>query len=118
MPLSHARAVDLNGCSRSSKSQGVFTLIQPTMVGLTRSRARSPSARREDASRPAAALDWALGKTPRAPSEDIGSRDSAEGKIAASLLKAAEKTAAAAKKPGPKAVSKPAAAGRPAKKKA
>ncbi len=46
----------------------------------------------------AAALDWTLGKSPRAPSEDIGSRDSAEGKIAASLLK-------------------PAAAGRPAKKK-
>jgi hypothetical protein len=66
----------------------------------------------------AAALDWTLGKAPRAPSEDIGSRDSAEGKIAASLLKAAEQTAAAAKKPAPKAVSKPAAAGRPAKKKA
>jgi hypothetical protein len=65
----------------------------------------------------AAALDWTLGKSPRAPSEDIGSRDSAEGKIAAALLKAAEKTAAA-KKPGPKAVPKPAAAGRPAKKKA
>jgi hypothetical protein len=66
----------------------------------------------------AAALDWALGKSPRAPSEDIGSRDSAEGKIAAALLKAAEKAAAASKKPGPKAAPKPAAAGRPAKKKA
>ncbi len=65
----------------------------------------------------AAALDWALGKSPRGPSEDIGSRDSAEGKIAASLLKAAEKAAAASKKPGPKAVPKPPAAGRPAKKK-
>ena len=65
----------------------------------------------------AAALDWTLGKSPRAPSEDIGSRDSAEGKIAASLLKAAEKTAAAAKKPGPKAVPKP-SAGRTANKKA
>jgi hypothetical protein len=64
----------------------------------------------------AAALDWTLGKSPRAPSEDIGSRDSAEGKIAASLLKAAEKAAAASKKPGPKAVGKPAPAGRPAKK--
>jgi hypothetical protein len=38
-----------------------------------------------------------------------------EGKIAASLLKAAEKAAAASKKPGPKAVGKPAAPGRPAK---
>jgi len=51
----------------------------------------------------AAALDWALGKSPLAPSEDIGSRDSA---------------AAASKKPGPKAVGKPAAGARPAKKKA
>jgi len=66
----------------------------------------------------AAALDWTLGKSPRAPSEDIGSRDSAEGKIAASLLKAAEKAAAASKKPGPRAVGKPAAPGRTAKKKA
>lgn len=66
----------------------------------------------------AAALDWALGKSPRAPSEDIGSKDSAEGKLAASLLKAAEQAAAASKKAGPRAVSKPGAAGRPAKKKA
>jgi hypothetical protein len=65
-----------------------------------------------------AALDWTLGKSPRGPSEDIGSRDSAEGKIAASLLKAAEKAAAASKKTGPKPVGKPVAAGRPAKKKA
>ena len=64
----------------------------------------------------AAALDWTLGKSPRAPSEDVGSRDSAEGKIAASLLKAAEKAAAVSKKPGPKVVGKP-AAGRPGKKK-
>jgi hypothetical protein len=63
----------------------------------------------------AAALDWALGKSPRAPSEDIGSKDSAEGRLAASLLKAAEQAAAASKKPGPKAAGKP-AAGRPAKK--
>jgi hypothetical protein len=65
----------------------------------------------------AAALDWTLGKSPRAPSEDIGSRDSAEGKVAASLLKAAQNAAAASKKPGPKAVPRPAPAGRPAKKK-
>jgi len=64
----------------------------------------------------AAALDWTLGKSPRAPSKDIGSKDSAEGKIAASLLKAAEKAAAAPKKTGPKAVPKPAPARGPAKK--
>ena len=64
----------------------------------------------------AAALEWALGKSPRAPSEDIGSKDSAEGKIAASLLKAAEKASAASKKPGPKAVPKPAPSRGPAKK--
>ena len=66
----------------------------------------------------AAALDWSLGKTPRAPSEDIGARDSAQGKLAASLLKAAEQAAAASKKTGPKAVPKAAPARRPAKKKA
>ena len=54
----------------------------------------------------AAALEWTLGKTPRGPSEDIGSRDSAEGKIAASLLKAAQVASAAPKKAGPKAVPK------------
>ena len=43
------------------------------------------------------ALEWALGKHPRPPSEDIGGADSAQGRIAASLVKAAEKAAAAPK---------------------
>lgn len=41
------------------------------------------------------ALEWALGKHPRAPSQDIGGADSAQGRIAASLVKAAEKEAPA-----------------------
>jgi hypothetical protein len=44
------------------------------------------------------ALEWALGKHPRPPSEDIGASDSAQGRIAASLVKAAEKEAVSAKK--------------------
>ncbi len=40
-------------------------------------------------------LEWALGKHARPPSEDIGGTDSAQGRIAASLVKAAEKEAAA-----------------------
>ena len=44
------------------------------------------------------ALEWALGKQARPPSEDIGGAGSAQGRIAASLVKAAEKTAAAAAK--------------------
>lgn len=44
-------------------------------------------------------LEWALGKHPRPPSEDIGGPDSAQGRIAASLVKAAEKEAAASAKP-------------------
>jgi len=43
------------------------------------------------------ALEWALGKHARPPSEDIGGADSAQGRIAASLVKAAEKEAAAPK---------------------
>ena len=43
-------------------------------------------------------LEWALGKHARPPSEDIGGAGSAQGRIAASLVKAAEKTAAAAAK--------------------
>jgi hypothetical protein len=43
-------------------------------------------------------LEWALGKQARPPSEDIGGADSAQGRIAASLVKAAEKEAAAAPK--------------------
>ena len=42
-------------------------------------------------------LEWALGKHPRPPSEDIGAHESAQGRIAASLVKAAEKEAAAPK---------------------
>ena len=43
-------------------------------------------------------LEWALGKQTRPPSEDIGGPESAQGRIAASLVKAAEKTAAASVK--------------------
>jgi hypothetical protein len=42
----------------------------------------------------ACALEWALGKHARPPSEDIGGAESAQGRIAASLVKAAEKEAA------------------------
>ncbi len=42
-------------------------------------------------------LEWALGKHARPPSEDIGGPESAQGRIAASLVKAAEKEAAAPK---------------------
>jgi hypothetical protein len=45
------------------------------------------------------ALEWALGKQPRPASEDIGATDSAQGRIAAALVKAAEKAAAASPKP-------------------
>lgn len=44
------------------------------------------------------ALEWALGKHPHPPSEDIGSKESAQGRIAASLLKAAEQQAASPRK--------------------
>lgn len=37
------------------------------------------------------ALEWVLGKRDRAPSEDIGERDSGHGKLAESISKAAEK---------------------------
>ena len=37
------------------------------------------------------ALEWALEKRPTRPSGDIGSSDSGHGKLAESLLKAAEK---------------------------
>lgn len=47
------------------------------------------------------ALEWALGKHPHPPSEDIGSKESAQGRIAASLLKAAEQKAASPRKGGP-----------------
>jgi hypothetical protein len=42
-------------------------------------------------------LEWALGKHADPPSEDIGSSESAQGRIAASLVKAAEEEAAAPK---------------------
>jgi hypothetical protein len=48
-------------------------------------------------------LEWALGKHDKPPSEDIGSSDSAQGRIASSLVKAAEKQAASAKKKAPAA---------------
>jgi hypothetical protein len=44
------------------------------------------------------ALEWALGKHPRPPSEDVGSSGSAQGRIAASLLKAAQAEAGASEK--------------------
>jgi hypothetical protein len=43
-------------------------------------------------------LEWALAKHDRRPSEDIGASDSAQGRIAGSLVKAAEKQAASARK--------------------
>jgi hypothetical protein len=58
------------------------------------------------------ALEWALEKHPRPPSEDIGSADSAQGRIAASLVKAAEKAAGSAKKPARPGKSRDAAPGR------
>jgi len=51
------------------------------------------------------ALEWALEKRPTRPSGDIGSSDSGHGKLAESLLKAAEKA-------GPAEKPKPAAAGK------
>jgi hypothetical protein len=60
------------------------------------------------------ALEWALGKHPRPPSEDIGSTGSAQGKIAASLLKAAEQEAVASAKAGRKARTIPRPRRRPA----
>jgi len=44
-------------------------------------------------------LEWALGKHALPPSEDIGGTNSAQGRIAASLVKAAEKEAAASRAP-------------------
>jgi hypothetical protein len=66
----------------------------------------------------AQALEWALGKHPRAPSEDIGSTDSAQGRIAASLLKAAQVQAGASENAARKAKSRPAPRRGPAKKRA
>jgi hypothetical protein len=66
----------------------------------------------------AQALEWALGKHPRAPSEDIGSKDSAQGRIAASLLKAAQAEAGSSEKPARKGESRPAPRRGPAKKRA
>lgn len=45
------------------------------------------------------ALEWVLGKRERAPSEDIGERDSGHGKLAESISKAAEKEPPSAVKP-------------------
>ena len=59
------------------------------------------------------ALEWALGKHDRPPSEDIGSGDSAQGRIAASLVKAAEKEALSAKKAAAAAAKKGPAAKKP-----
>lgn len=73
----------------------------------------------------AQALEWALGKHPRAPSEDIGSTDSTQGRIAASLLKAAQVQAGASQvqagaseNAARKAKSRPAPRRGPAKKRA
>jgi hypothetical protein len=46
------------------------------------------------------ALEWVLGKRDRAPSEDVGERDSGHGKLAESISKAAEKEPPSAVKPG------------------
>lgn len=55
-------------------------------------------------------LEWALGKHERPPSEDVGASDSGQGRIAVTLVKAAEKQAAAGKKPAAAAKKPPAAA--------
>ncbi len=52
------------------------------------------------------ALEWVLGKRERAPSEDIGERDSGHGKLAESISKAAEKEPPSAVKT-PKVTEKP-----------
>lgn len=44
------------------------------------------------------ALEWALGKRPEPPSADIGRAGSAHGRLSETLLKAAEKNAAASAK--------------------
>ncbi|HKA35811.1 MAG TPA: hypothetical protein VKH43_03275 [Thermoanaerobaculia bacterium] len=49
------------------------------------------------------ALEWALGKHGKPPSEDIGTGESAQGRIAASLVKAAQIEAESAKKKAPPA---------------
>ena len=64
------------------------------------------------------ALEWVLGKHSRPPTEDIGSTDTAQGRIAASLLKAAQVQAGASEKAGRKATSRPAPRRGPAKKRA
>jgi hypothetical protein len=66
----------------------------------------------------AQALEWTLGKHPRAPSEDIGSTDSAQGRIAASLLKAGQVQAGASEKAGRKTKPRPAPRRGPGKKRA
>ncbi|HMA18131.1 MAG TPA: hypothetical protein VKS03_06810 [Thermoanaerobaculia bacterium] len=53
------------------------------------------------------ALEWALGKREKAPTEDIGEPDSGHGKLAESISKAAEKAPPAAKPAKPAARSKP-----------
>ena len=62
------------------------------------------------------ALEWVLGKHARVPSEDIGSKDSVRGRIAASLLKAAEAQAGGSEKTTRKAKSLSGAAPRILKK--
>lgn len=53
------------------------------------------------------ALEWALGKRGKAPTEDIGEPDSGHGKLAESISKAAEKAPPAAKPAKPAASPKP-----------
>ena len=53
------------------------------------------------------ALEWALGKREKAPTDDIGEPDSGHGKLAESISKAAEKAPTAAK-PAAKSAAKPA----------
>ncbi len=72
-------------------------------VGAIRERARSLSGFWiPELAAAAYALEWALGKRPTRPSGDIGSSDSAHGKLAEALLKAAQQAGpvAALKIPG------------------
>ncbi len=87
-------------------------------VGAIRERARSLSGFWiPELAAAAYALEWALGKRPTRPSGDIGSSDSAHGKLAESLLKAAQQAGPPAKPKAPEPAKKPAKSAPPPKRK-
>jgi hypothetical protein len=61
------------------------------------------------------ALEWAIGKKDKPPSDDVGSVGSGHGKIAETMTKAAEKTRPLAVKPKPAAVKPKTAPAKPEK---